>query len=74
MEFESFDGVYTESLTLDQAMHEYQLCLLQQTTAQVITSDLHGGNDRGTQLLEQLHLRPIDAAVDNDVFRLLDDF
>jgi len=60
--------------TLEQAMKEYRIGLLQQTTAQVITSDLQGGNDRGAQLLEQLHLRPILAAIDNDVGDVLDDF
>lgn len=59
---------------MDQAMKEYRICLLQQTTAQVITSDLEGGNDRGAELLEQLHLRPILAAIDNDVADVLHDF
>ncbi len=60
--------------SMDRAMHEYRICLLQQTTAQVITSDLEGGNDRGAALLEQLHLRPILAAADNDVGELLEEF
>ena len=60
--------------SVEQAMHEYRVCLLQQTTAQVITSDLQGGNERGTALLEQLHMRPILAAIDNDVHRVLDAF
>jgi len=51
--------------TVDQAMKEYRICLLQQTTAQVITSDLQGGNDRGAALL---------AAMDNDVHTVLNDF
>ena len=60
--------------TVDQAMKEYRISLLQQTTAQVITSDLQGGNDRGAALLEQLHLRPVLAAMDNDVHTVLNDF
>ncbi|MFN3258473.1 MAG: phosphotransferase [Ilumatobacter sp.] len=60
--------------TIEQAVHEYRVCLLQQTTAQVITSDLQGGNERGTALLEQLHLRPVHAAVDNDAMQVLDLF
>ena len=60
--------------TVDQAMKEYRICLLQQTTAQVITSDLEGGNERGAALLEQLHLRPVLAAMDNDARSVLDDF
>ena len=59
---------------LDQAMLEYRLCLLQQTTAQVITHDLQGGNERGTELLEQLHLRPVLAAQDHRVGDLLSTF
>jgi Ecdysteroid kinase-like family len=60
--------------SLDQAMHEYRVCLLQQMAAQVITSDLQGGNDRGAELLEQLHLRPVLAAIDNDAGSILDLF
>jgi hypothetical protein len=60
--------------TVDQAMKEYRISLLQQTTAQVITSDLEGGNERGAALLEQLHLRPVLAAMDNDVRSVLADF
>lgn len=60
--------------SLEQALHEYRLCLLHQTVAQVITSDLGGGNERGDALLEQLHLRPVTAAVDNEVFDLLGTF
>jgi len=60
--------------TLDQAMKEYRISLLQQTTAQVITSDLQGGNDRGAALLEQLHLRPVLAAMDNNVHTVLSEF
>ena len=60
--------------TVDQAMKEYRMCLLHQTTAQVITSDLEGGNERGAALLEQLHLRPVLAAMDNDVHSVLNDF
>ena len=60
--------------TVDQAMKEYRISLLQQTTAQVITSDLQGGNERGAALLEQLHLRPVLAAMDNDVHTVLNDF
>lgn len=60
--------------TMEQAHFEYRVCLLQQCAAQVITSDLQGGNDRGQDLLTQLHLRPLYAAVDNDAFALLDQF
>lgn len=59
---------------VDQAMLEYRLCLLQQTTAQVITHDLQGGNERGDELLEQLHLRPVLAAQDHEVGGLLSTF
>lgn len=58
----------------EQAMNEYRVCLLHQTAAQVITSDLAGGNDRGADLLEQLHLRPVQAAIDNEVFDVLNSF
>ncbi len=60
--------------TLEQARFEYRVCLMQQCPAQVITSDLQGGNDRGTDLLTQLHLRPLHAAIDNDALSLLDQF
>ncbi len=60
--------------SMEQAHFEYRVCLLQQCAAQVITSDLQGGNDRGQDLLRQLHLRPLLAAVDNDAFALLDQF
>lgn len=60
--------------SMEQALYEYRVCLLQQCPAQVITSDLQGGNERGAELLEQLHLRPLHAAIDNDALALLDDF
>jgi aminoglycoside/choline kinase family phosphotransferase len=60
--------------SVEQATQEYRMSLLQQTTAQVISSDLDGGNERGAALLEQLHLRPILAAIDNDVASVLDEF
>lgn len=59
---------------IEQARLEYRVCLLQQCPAQVITSDLQGGNDRGTDLLTQLHLRPLHAAIDSDALALLDAF
>jgi len=60
--------------SMDQAMHEYRVCLLHQCPAQVISSNLEGGNDRGAELLEQLHLRPLFAAIDNNALDLLDEF
>ncbi len=57
--------------SIEQAMLEYRVCLLQQMAAQVISSDLQGGNDRGAQLLEKLHLRPVMAAIDNDAGEVL---
>ncbi|MFK7918067.1 MAG: phosphotransferase family protein [Ilumatobacter sp.] len=60
--------------SMEQAMMEYRVCLLQQCPAQVITSDLAGGNDRGADLLEQLHLRPLYAAIDNNALDVLDNF
>ncbi len=60
--------------TIDQARLEYRVCLLQQCPAQVITSDLQGGNERGAELLEALHLRPLHAAIDNDALELLGEF
>lgn len=74
-------GRYVDQITahgieysMEQALREYRMCLLQQCPAQVITSDLAGGNDRGADLLEQLHLRPLFAAIDNDALSVLDDF
>lgn len=60
--------------SFEQAMHQYRVCLLQQMAAQVITSDLQGGNERGAELLEQLHLRPVMAAIDNDAGSVLSMF
>lgn len=60
--------------SMERAHYEYRVCLLQQCPAQVITSDLQGGNERGAELLEQLHLRPLHAAIDNDALALLDQF
>lgn len=59
------------NFSFEQAMHQYRVCLLQQMAAQVITSDLQGGNERGAELLEQLHLRPVMAAIDNDASSIL---
>jgi hypothetical protein len=60
--------------SMEQARFEYRVCLMQQCPAQVITSDPQGGNDRGADLLAQLHLRPLHAAADNDALALLDEF
>jgi hypothetical protein len=60
--------------SMERARYEYRVCLLQQCPAQVITSDLQGGNERGAELLEQLHLRPLHAAIDNNALALLDEF
>jgi hypothetical protein len=49
------------SFAWDECWHQFLGCLLQQTSAQVITSNLAGGNDRGAQLLRQLNLRPLQA-------------
>ena len=53
---------------------DYKRSLLQLCTAQVITSDLQGGNERGTLLLENLHIRPVIAAEEHGVGELLDEF
>ena len=53
---------------------DYKRSLLQLCTAQVITSDLQGGNERGTILLENLHIRPVLAAEEHGVGELLDEF
>ena len=58
----------------EQAHREYRACLMQQAPAIVITSDLEGGNDRGDDLLQQLWLRPLQAAIDNDALSMLDEF
>jgi hypothetical protein len=34
---------------------------------------LQGGNERGTELLEQLHMRPLLAAIDHNVGDILKD-
>lgn len=60
--------------SFEQAMHQYRVCLLQQMAAQVISSSLEGGNERGAALLEQLHLRPVMAAIDNDAGSILEMF
>ena len=60
--------------SVEQAWREYRACLMQQTAAIVITSDLEGGNDRGDDLLEQLRLRPLHAAMDNDALVMLSEF
>jgi hypothetical protein len=56
---------------LADALHQYRWCLLHIAVAGVIVSDIQGGNERGTQLLEQLFLRPVAAARDNAVWELL---
>lgn len=60
--------------SMEQAHFEYRVCLMQQCPAQVITSDLQGGNERGAELLTQLHLRPLHAAIDNNALALLSEF
>jgi aminoglycoside/choline kinase family phosphotransferase len=50
---------------------DFLACILQQTSAQVITANLAGGNERGTALLRQLHVRPLLAAQDYDAGALL---
>jgi hypothetical protein len=60
--------------TLEQCWRQFRLSLLQMCAASVIVSDLEGGNERGTELLEQLFLRPIIAATDHNVGELLDEF
>lgn len=61
-----------EGYTIDRCWLDYRLSLLQATVAQVIVSDLDGGNERGDELLEHLFLRPIIAAADHGVGELLD--
>lgn len=53
------------------AERHYRWCLFQQSLSAVVVSDLEGGNDRGAQLLEELFLRPIIAATDNDAASLV---
>ena len=59
--------------SLDRLWYDYRASLLQQGVAQVITSNLQGGNERGTELLEQLHMRPLLAAIDHNVGDILKD-
>ena len=59
--------------SLDRLWYDYRAALLQQGVAQVITSNLQGGNERGTELLEELHLRPLIAAMDHRVGDILKD-
>lgn len=60
--------------SFDRCYLDYKRSLLQLCTAQVITSDLQGGNERGTRLLENLHIRPVIAAEEHGVGELLDEF
>jgi len=57
-----------------QARLEYRWCLLQQAVAGLIVSDLQATNDEGVELLEELFMRPIEAAKDNDVHELVTEF
>jgi hypothetical protein len=59
--------------SLDRLWYDYRAALLQQGVAQVITSNLQGGNDRGNELLENLHMRPILAGIDHNVGEVLRD-
>jgi Ecdysteroid kinase-like family len=59
--------------TLDRLWYDYRAALLQQGVAQVITSNLQGGNERGDELLEELHMRPIIAGMDHNVGDILKD-
>jgi hypothetical protein len=63
-----------EGYSIDRCWLDYRLSLLQATVAQVIVSDLQGGNDRGDELLEHLFLRPIIAATDHGVGELIHRF
>jgi hypothetical protein len=63
-----------EGYTIDRCWLDYRLSLLQSCVAQVIVSDLQGGNKRGDDLLEQLFLRPILAAAEHEVGELLQRF
>lgn len=63
-----------QDYTFDRCYLDYKRSLLQLCTAQVITSDLQGGNERGDVLLENLHLRPVIAAEEHNVGDLLDEF
>ena len=60
--------------SLDRLWYDYRASLLQQGVAQVITANLQGGNERGNELLENLHMRPILAAIDHNVGEILKDF
>jgi hypothetical protein len=53
--------------------YDYRAALLQQGVAQVITSNLQGGNERGDELLEELHMRPLIAAMDHKVGDIVKD-
>ena len=59
--------------SLDRLWYDYRASLLTQGVGQVITSNLQGGNERGTELLEQLHMRPLLAAIDHNVGDILKD-
>jgi hypothetical protein len=63
-----------DGYTLDRCWLDYRLSLLQASVAQVIVSDLQGGNERGDELLEHLFVRPIIAAADHGVGELIDRF
>jgi hypothetical protein len=59
--------------SLDRLWYDYRAALLQQGVAQVITSNLQGGNERGNELLENLHMRPILAGIDHNVGEIIRD-
>ena len=59
--------------SLDRLWYDYRAALLQQGVAQVITSNLQGGNERGDELLEELHMRPLIAAMDHRVGEIVKD-
>jgi len=60
--------------SLDRLWYDYRASLLQQGVAQVITANLQGGNERGNELLENLHMRPIIAGIDHNIGDILKDF
>ena len=63
-----------QNYSMERCYLDYRRSLLQICVAQVIVSDLQGGNDRGTLLLENLNLRPIIAATEHNVGELLAEF
>ncbi|MEY4360896.1 MAG: hypothetical protein RL391_202 [Actinomycetota bacterium] len=72
--FDKLVALGVTGYTMERCYLDYRRSLLQMCTAQVITSDLQGGNERGEILLENLHLRPVLAATDHEVGELLDEF